>query len=328
MQIFHVGYPKSGSTTIQDLLAADQTVNFLGKPYRTKDAEYLVREYLPFSDLRQLPDSELERLRAIVCDGCPIVSDEILSGVGFAHGLAANSLLQVLDNIDVLTGGEFVAYVVLRQPASFIRSYFGQIVRMGGRLRFDQFCSLVMLRRHHWVFRALNFRSIFNSSYFKDGRLKPVLFETLFQDRGLGDFLRSAFGLETIPDSPESSKSNPSDTDSVIDFLGPRTPENPSAMIGLQVTEPSIQEYEWISRMPPEQRQWHRELWSESSQRARELSAETFSLQKQARQTLGQHRGKRPVSPLVSSIGCGSCAGQRRDGSGFPGVWVLPSPVL
>jgi hypothetical protein len=302
MQIFHVGYPKSGSTTIQELLAADPTINFLGKPYRTKEAEYLVREFLPFSDLRQLPASEVERLRAAVGEGHPIVSDEVLSGVGFAHGLTANSLLQVLDNIDVLTGGEFVAHLVLRQPASFVRSYYGQLVRMGARMKFDQFCSLVLVRRHHWVFRGLNFRAILNSKYFKDGRMKPVLFESLFHEKSLSTFLRSAFKLETVPESAESAKYNSSDTDSVIDYLGPRTPDNPAAMIGLQVHEPSAQEYEWITRMPPEESQWHSGLWTENRQRASAAFSEMAGLQKEARQTLAKHRGKRPVSPIFRHL--------------------------
>lgn len=143
MQVFHLGYPKSGSTTIQQLLADDPGINFLGKPFRSPEAEYMVREHLPFSDLRQLPSATVERIREVLCTGQPIISDEILSGVGFAHGIASNSLLQIVDNIELLTGGDFVAHVVLRQPAGFIRSYFGQIVRMGGRITFEQFCSLV-----------------------------------------------------------------------------------------------------------------------------------------------------------------------------------------
>lgn len=302
MQIFHVGYPKSGSTTIQEMLAADPAINFLGKPYRSKDAEYLVREYLPFSDLRQLPNSALERLRAVVCEGHPIVSEEVLSGVGFAHGLAANSLLQILDNLDVLTNGEFVAHLVLRQPASFLRSYYGQLVRMGARMRFDQFCSLVMLRRHHWVFRALNFRAILNSKYSKDGRLKTVLFESLFHDKGLNAFLRSSFNLETVPESPESKKHNSSDTDSVIDYLGPRTPANPTAMIELQVIEPSAQEHHWINRMPPDESKWHSGLWTENRQRAFAMFSEMVDLQKEVRRALARHRGNRPVSPIFRQL--------------------------
>lgn len=210
--------------------------------------------------------------------------------------------MQILDNIDLLTGGEFVAHLVLRQPASFVRSYYGQLVRMGARMTFDQLCSLVMVRRHHWVFRALNFRSILNSRYFKDGRLKPVLFESLFHDKGLSAFLTSAFNLETLPESPESTQYNSSDTDSVLDFLGPRTPANPAAMVELQVSEPSNQEYEWISRMPPEERQGHLEVWSDNRQRAIQLNDETFKLQAHARQTLAKHRGKRPVSPLFRQL--------------------------
>ena len=156
MQIFHLGYPKSGSTTIQDLLKADSSLNFLGKPYSDPEAEYHVREHLSFGDLRQLPAATLIDMRRHLTVGQPIISDEILSGVGFAHGIAANSLLQIVDNIELLTDGDFVAYVVLRQPDAFIRSYYNQLVRMGARMTFDQFCSLVLMRPHHWVFRSLD----------------------------------------------------------------------------------------------------------------------------------------------------------------------------
>lgn len=302
MQVFHLGYPKSGSTTIQQLLADDPGINFLGKPFRSPEAEYMVREHLPFSDLRQLPSATVERIREVLCTGHPIISDEILSGVGFAHGIASNSLLQILDNIELLTGGDFVAHVVLRQPAGFIRSYYGQIARMGGRITFEQFCSLVLLRRHHWVFQALNYRAILQSRHVREGRLRPVLFESLFHDKGLGDFMRTAFGSTSPPEAPETVQANPSDSDSVLDYAAPRHPINPAIWIELQVTEPSIQEYTWMQRLPPEEQGMHWPLWAEQRERALRLRQRGHAMLEETRRALGGHRGKRPPTPMFRQL--------------------------
>ena len=302
MQIFHLGYPKSGSTTIQDLLRADPSLNFLGKPYSDPEAEYHVREHLTFGDLRQLPAATLADMRRLLTAGQPIISDEILSGVGFAHGIAANSLLQIVDNIDLLTGGDFVAHVVLRQPDAFIRSYFNQLVRMGARMTFDQFCSLVLMRPHHWVFRSLDYGSILRSRAHRDGKLRPVLFETLFKDQKLGDFMRDAFGIAKLPEVPTSQQSNQSETDSVADYAAPRLPLNPTSWIELQVTQPSLQEYLWLERLPPDARDHHQSVWSFQYREATALNDDHLRTLGEARAQMGRRTGKRPVTPMFRRL--------------------------
>lgn len=302
MQTFHVGYPKSGSTTIQDLLKADATINFLGKPWRDPEAEYHVREHLTFGDLRQLPQATLAEMRRCLCDGEPIISDEILSGVGFAHGIAANSLLQIIDNIEILTGGDFVAYVVFRQPDAFIRSYYNQLGRMGARMTFEQFCSLVLLRPHHWVYRSLDYGAILRSRAYRDGKLKPVLFETLFKDDGLGDFMRQAFGMATLPEVPTSQHSNKSETDSVVDYAAPRFPLNPGSSIELQVTQPSTQEYQWLERLPEDIKAQHKSLWTFQLGETRDALGDYRATLNDARTRFGQRGGKRPVTPMFRRL--------------------------
>lgn len=302
MQTFHLGYPKSGSTTIQDLLKADPALNVLGKPYRDPDAEYHVREYLTFGDLRQLPRATIAEMRQALTAGQPVVSDEILSGVGFAHGIAANSLLQIVDNIDTLTDGDFVAHVVFRQPEAFIRSYFNQLVRMGARLTFDQFCSLVLIRPHHWVYRALDYGSILRSRPHREGRLKPVLFETLFGEHRLGDFMRDAFGIARLPEIPTDQQSNRSETDSVADYAAPRLPLNPASWIELQVTQPSAQEYLWLERLPAEARNQHEAVWSFQHREAQHINEDYLSTLSDARARMGRRTGKRPMTAMLRRL--------------------------
>lgn len=302
MQTFHVGYPKSGSTTIQDLLKADDSIDFLGKPYRDHEAEYHVREHLSFGDLRQLPAATLDDMRRRLCDGQPIISDEILSGVGLAHGIAANSLLQIVDNIEMLTEGDFVAYVVFRQPDAFIRSYYNQLVRMGARMTFDQFCSLVLLRPHHWVYRSLDYGAILRSRPCREGKLKPVLFETLFKDGGLDDFMRAAFGMARLPEVPTDQRSNRSETDSAADYAAPRLPLNPASSIELQVTQPSVQEYEWLDRLQPDVREHHRSVWSFQHGELQDTMSEYLATLTQARARFGSHAGKRPATPMLRRL--------------------------
>ena len=301
MQTFHLGYPKSGSTTIQHLLKSDPSIRFLGKPYADPEVEYHVREHLTFGDLRQLPSATLADMRRRLGDA-PIVSDEILSGVGFAHGIAANSLLQIVDNLDMLTDGDFVAHVVFRQPDAFIRSYFNQLVRMGARMTFDQFCSLVLIRPHHWVFRSLDYGAILRSRAYREGKLKPVLFETLFKDGGLGDFLRNAFGVTRLPENPTDQHSNRSDTDSAVDYAAPRLPLNPASWIELQVTQPSVQEYDWIERLPPEERYLHTAVWTYQHKEAEAMIADHEATLAEARMKHGRRPGKRPATPLFRRL--------------------------
>jgi hypothetical protein len=302
MQIFHLGYPKCGSTTIQNLLHADPAVNFLGKPYRTPEAEIYVREHLAFSDLRQLPAATLADMRRVLCEGQPIISEELLSGVGFAHGMAANSLLQVVDNIDRLTGGDFEAHVILRQPAGLLRSHYGQIARMGGALSFDQYCSLILLRRHHWLMAGLNYRNILDSDACRSGKLKPVLFEELFAGGGLADYMRKVFGARNIPDAPEKIRDNSSDTDSVIDHSARSNPHNPAIWIELSATRPSLQEYRWIDRLPEPRRTAFLTLWRPQLMEGARLEQEAIANLIETRRALGHHRGRRPVSELFAAL--------------------------
>lgn len=301
MQIFHLGYPKSGSTTIQQLLKSDPDIRFLGKPYDDSGLEYDVRELLAFGDLRQLPAATVADMRRRL-GADAIVSDEILSGVGFAHGIAANSLLQIVDNLELLTEGDFVAHVIFRQPDAFLRSYYNQLVRMGARMTFDQFCSLVLLRRHHWVFRSLDYGAILRSRACREGRLKPVLFETLFKDGGLGDFLRASFGATHLPEKPTDQRSNRSETDSAIDYAAPRLPLNPAGWIELTVTQPSVQEYDWLQRLPPDERQLHQTVWSFQSREADAIVADYRSTLGEARARFGNRAGKRPATPMFKRL--------------------------
>ena len=302
MQVFHLGYPKSGSTTIQAFLRADPSINFLGKPYRTPEAEDFVRRYLPFSDLRQVPAAFLQSMRRELCEGAPIISEELLSGVGFRHGIASNSLLQVVDNIDLLTEGQFVAHVVFRRPADFLRSYYGQIAKMGGRFSFDQFCSLVLLRRHQWVFQALNFRTILQSAPTRSGKLQFALFEQLFAGKGLADYMRATFGAKNLPDNAATRFTNVSDTDSALDSAAPHHPVNPANSLEYQVTRPSLQEHAWVDKLPEAERDMHIYLWLRERAEAVALQEQALKNMDKARAALRHHRGKRPVSPVFRQL--------------------------
>ncbi len=302
MQIFHLGYPKSGSTTIQGYLRADPSVNYLGKPYRTPEAEEYVRHYLPFSDLRQVPPEFLAAMRRELCEGAPIISEELLSGAGFQHGIASNSLLQIVDNIDLLTEGRFVAHLILRRPADFLRSYYGQIAKMGGRSSFDQFCSLVLLRRHQWVFQALNFRAILQSAPARGGKLHFALFEQLFAGKGLADYMRTTFGSKNLPDNPAAQFTNVSDTDSALDHAAPHHPVNPANSLEMQVTRPSLQEHAWVDKMPEAERDMHLYLWLRERGEAVALQEQALANMDRARAALHKHRGKRPASPIFRHL--------------------------
>lgn len=302
MQVFHLGYPKCGSTTIQQVLRADPAVNFLGKPYRTPAAEYCVREYLPFADLRQLPADRLAAMRAELCSGNPIISEELLSGIGFRHGIATNSLMQTIDNIELLTQGEYRAHVLLRRPFDLVRSYYGQLAKVGVRMSFDQFCSLVLLRRHHWVFQALNYRAIMESPRTRSGRLGVRLFENVFSGGNLAQYLEETFGSRAGPVDAASARTNMSDSDSTLDAAAAHYPLNPASAMELLVSRPSIQEQVWIDDLPEPDRSMHVAIWASERAEAMAMQDQTLATIAKARAAFGNRRGKRPVSPVFRRL--------------------------
>lgn len=200
-------------------------------------------------------------MRKAVCDDAKIVSDEILSGIGFAHGIAANSILQILDNIELLTEGAFEAHVVLRRPRVFLLSYYTQLIRSGQAMTLDQFCSLILMRQHRWVFRALDFRWIIESRHFQGGRLKVWLFEELFAGgTRLAEFMRE-LGVAQLPPEALRTKANISVTREAAELMRQRMPADPSSWLQQSVSRPSWFEHYWLARYPESQRRFHRAIW-------------------------------------------------------------------
>lgn len=300
--LFHIGFPKSGSTTIQDILSTTPGLGFLGKPYRSPAVERLIRYTLPYGDLRQFSSAEIARMRQTLAGENVIVSDEILSGLGFAHTLAANSILAILDNIDRLTGSDFRAVVLLRRPHDFLRSFHGQLVKMGARLSMDQFCSLVLLRREFWVFRGLNYLALMRAPIVRSGQLRVLLFEDVFASPQAFSGFMATFGVTTPGLDPAVNRANVSLPDTVTDFLGAKNPDMPAAWFDMRATLPSHDEIVQINHLPVEDRALHLPLWQDDIGRLdRDLRAQG-ALAGSALANLGMHLGKRPTSAAFQRL--------------------------
>lgn len=298
-RIFHLGLPKAGSTTLQRCIQSTGELNYLGKnPYTCDELAYLVRTLLPFSDLRSLPLPVLDHYAKMIPPGS-FVSDEILSGVGFMHGMAANSVHQILDNIDLLTGGDYRALLILRRPEDFLASYYAQLVKMEARLSFDQFCSLVLLRQHSWVFAALNYGALLRSVAFRSGKLRIFLFEDLFSSpSGLGTFL-NACGLTTPVDPATLPGSQTSPADAVVDLMAQTNPYNPGLVIDLTVLHPSLQEFLTLSAAPPETQHLHQPLWGDQFAVLSALRAQAAEARPEAE---ARSRLRRPRSAIATHL--------------------------
>lgn len=268
--------PKTGTSTIQQYLTRSGDPRYLGKAYRSSELEHLFRHVIPFSDLRTASISDLRGYRALLGSEC-VISDEIMSGVGFMHGIAANSLFQILDNLSVLTDGDYRAIVVLRRPIDFLRSYHAQLVRMGGRIAFDQFCSLVLLRQHRWVFRSLCVAPILETAK-KDSRLIVHYYEDIFSSsEAFSRFMRGLHYDEVIDHLVDRVLASYSDE--IVDGLARIIPHNPALNIEQIVTAPSHEEYNLIDRSPDAS--LHQAVWDDDRTRLQSDLKAFFEIQQQ-----------------------------------------------
>ncbi len=149
--LIHIGLPKCASTSLQHLLLNQENIYYLGKKYnnqyRGDELEYFFREYLTKSHEMEYDYSYARSVIApyideALVDNKPIVlSDELFSGIGFYSYLSRvfRDPAQILMRLSTLFKDDVIFIVVIREQASFLKSFYAQLINHGYNLTYQQF---------------------------------------------------------------------------------------------------------------------------------------------------------------------------------------------
>lgn len=196
--LVHIGLPKAGSTTLQAAFARSPDLHYLGKEratFRTPEMSETVRTVIPFDDLRLGP---LDTCRAAFdaamagADGkLAVLSDELLSSVGFRTFGQSNSLPLIVDNLIRAAGQVPEIMLVVREQRDLMQSYYPPWVHDHGLLSFADFVELTMLRKSRFLQPVLNYPRLVQALRRQVETVHVLVFERLFADP---DYRRAKFG--------------------------------------------------------------------------------------------------------------------------------------
>jgi len=199
----HVGYPKCGSTSLQEAFAATGSALYLKEARQTylhPDIHEFVREVAPVADVRMCDQNRFRdafaRIFAETEYDHALLSAEILSSVGFAPLGGGLSLPQILENFRRVVDCPIEVVIVLREQFAFLRSYYRQLVWHD--LSFNEFASLVLMRRNRWLYPALDYDRVVRTIAPQVDRVHVFAFESLFFDRSKDAAMLEAIGVGDV----------------------------------------------------------------------------------------------------------------------------------
>ena len=220
--LVHVGLPKCGSTSLQKVFATAPGITFLGKSllhYADSRIGQFTRLVAPFADVRMSDQHGYREAFAAGLAGAggkPVVlSDEILSSVGFAARGTGNSFLQILDNVAAVAG-PFELMIVVREQRAFLKSYYKQWVLGGGHLCFQDFIAAILLRRQRFLLPMLDYPALASAAGQIASRVHVLVFERLFSDRAYREAKFAAMGISGISGHFAGVQERPSRSDAEI----------------------------------------------------------------------------------------------------------------
>jgi hypothetical protein len=152
LKIFiHIGLPKCGSTSLQRFFAGRKEIFFAGKghkrTYVRPELSRVIRVNVAgLPDILFDPDPCAEIVRQSLDEARDggfdsyILSDEILSGLGFAYALRQRpEVSQITGRLVQLFGEDITFVVVIRNQLDLLRSYWNTLVLNGYPLSFSTF---------------------------------------------------------------------------------------------------------------------------------------------------------------------------------------------
>jgi hypothetical protein len=163
----HIGMPKAGSTSIQQFLHTNLEVGYLGKfanDYAGQDLGYFFRHVAGLTPNYILPVDYWRRKFGMYLaennhTGPYLVSDEILSGIGFASYNLGVNIYTGLDNLKSIFGDRLRIVSVLRYQLDLLKSYYLQLLMHGYPLSFQSFIKSALLTPETSVLHALDYSS-------------------------------------------------------------------------------------------------------------------------------------------------------------------------
>lgn len=244
----HVGLPKCGSTTLQTAFTETKNTLFLGKPFPEPDILYFTRRVAPFYDVRLIDSGKyrtaFEKAFAATPHAHALLSDEILSSVGFAACGGGLSLVQIIENYKRLLDVRIEVVVVVREQVRFLKSYFRHMTIVGGDLDYSEFISLMLLRHESWLYPVLDYELLHRRLSYVADDVVMVPFERLFSDADYAKSVLERLNVEDAFDVFSKTHDRSSSSEAKI-----------AALIGVNRKVPIKQNVGWFRRFNwPEQR--------------------------------------------------------------------------
>lgn len=208
---------------MQAVFGEDENLAYLGGSmnlYPDPVIGEFIRTFAPFGDSRVQSvgayKAAFEKSIAAAGDKRIVLSDEILSSIGFATHGQSNSPTQIVDNLTAVIPGDIELVLVIRRQQDFIRSYYRQWVLQRGVLSFPDFVELVMMRRNRFLWPVLNYPNLVRALRSQVGAVHVLPFERIFSDREYGVARLGPMGLGASADRFVGRHERPGKTDEVI----------------------------------------------------------------------------------------------------------------
>lgn len=217
----HLGLPKAASTSFQASCSDAADAYFVGKlprlggsgslpRYQTDEDRTVLRTILPVCGPGHAP---WQRLRAWVEDverramaagqDHVLVSDEILSGVGFAGMEFGTSLEGVLAVLHRLLGDRATFLLIAREPAGWLRSYYSTRLKQGYSASFASFVTWATSFPYGSALRGVDYRSVVRLAERPELDLRIWLFERFISDAAYREARLAELGLDVAGEGLE-----------------------------------------------------------------------------------------------------------------------------
>lgn len=207
-KIIHVGLPKAASSSLQTYFRGIGDIPYLGKFGRTAlyvdpDIKNIYWDHVSRYRENAPATSELAMrfVEALATHNIPpdhyIISDEILSGIGFGwFRRSPRRLTAILERLAGINGADAHFLLVLRQQTGLLKSYYAQLLRRGYPLTFETFLRRQGTEHPDSLHEGLAYGSILEFCHSRNIRLHTLFFEEIIDNAStLVNFL-STLGVQ------------------------------------------------------------------------------------------------------------------------------------
>ena len=219
--IFHIGYPKSASSSIQTSLIRAGGCFYAGRiragfdgPQGTKVVRGLLMQVSRLALPIPLIDrwkAEIEAKAAAAGADTVVVSDEDFSGL--EAGRLPQERIEVLHQV---FGADLHLVIVLRNHAALLRSIYAQKLRAGASLDFVSFALSLAMAEHSGFLANTRFAKVLRFCRQNGIRTKVLLFERIAAEAG---YLDACFAELGIALAPLDRRRNVSPSDQVLEAM-------------------------------------------------------------------------------------------------------------